>query len=81
MIESGVERVTDGVHTEPFLSKGQTYRLNVVCVGTRSAQLEFAILARRLKSPPLRTTRPAHATAIRRLEVKARGDAAEGRAA
>ncbi|MGV9454735.1 hypothetical protein [Streptomyces sp. NPDC003635] len=41
LVESGVERVTDGVHTEPGLSKGRTYRLNLVCVGSGSAHLEF----------------------------------------
>ncbi|WP_369271903.1 hypothetical protein AB5J55_19390 [Streptomyces sp. R11] len=41
MVEAGVARVTDGVHTEPGLSKGKTYRLNLVCAGSGSAQLEF----------------------------------------
>ncbi|MFH8394636.1 hypothetical protein [Streptomyces sp. NPDC018036] len=41
MVESGVERVTDGIHTEPSLSEGKTYRLNLVCVGRGSAQLTF----------------------------------------
>ncbi|MFD7279196.1 hypothetical protein ACFV80_19675 [Streptomyces sp. NPDC059862] len=41
LVEAGVERVTDGIHSEPGLSKGKTYRLNVVCAGTGSAQLEF----------------------------------------
>ncbi|MFD7407344.1 hypothetical protein ACFV7R_32810 [Streptomyces sp. NPDC059866] len=41
LVEAGVERVTDGIHTEPGLSKGKTYRLNVVCAGSGSAQLEF----------------------------------------
>lgn len=41
LVEAGVERVSDGIHTEPGLSKGKTYRLNLVCVGSGSAQLEF----------------------------------------
>lgn len=41
MVESGAERVTDGVHTEPSLSKGRTYKLNVVCVGSGSAHVTF----------------------------------------
>ncbi|WP_250399488.1 hypothetical protein [Streptomyces cellostaticus] len=41
LVEAGVERVTDGIHTEPGLSKGKTYRLNLVCAGSGSAQLEF----------------------------------------
>ncbi|MGV9344437.1 hypothetical protein ACWDSD_06415 [Streptomyces spiralis] len=39
MIEAGAERVTDGIHTEPTLSQGKTYKLNLVCVGSGSAQL------------------------------------------
>lgn len=38
---SGTERVTDGVHTETILSKGKSYKLNLVCIGTGSAQLSF----------------------------------------
>ncbi|MFJ8946344.1 hypothetical protein ACIRG4_24460 [Streptomyces sp. NPDC102395] len=39
LVEAGAERVTDGIHTEPSLSEGKTYRLNLVCVGSGSAQL------------------------------------------
>ncbi|MGW5047669.1 hypothetical protein [Streptomyces griseoluteus] len=39
MVEAGTERVTDGIHTEPTLSRGKTYSLNVVCAGSGSAQL------------------------------------------
>ncbi|MFD6554450.1 hypothetical protein [Streptomyces sp. NPDC058398] len=41
MVEAGVERVNDGIHTEPTLSEGKTYRLNLVCFGSGSAQLTF----------------------------------------
>lgn len=41
LVEAGVERVTDGIHTEPGLSKGKTYRLKLVCAGSGSAELEF----------------------------------------
>jgi hypothetical protein len=41
LFEAGVERVTDGVHTEPGLSKGKIYRLNLICAGSGSAELEF----------------------------------------
>ncbi|MFJ3224285.1 hypothetical protein ACIPJS_13065 [Streptomyces sp. NPDC086783] len=34
--------MTDGVHTEPGLSVGKTYRLNVVCVGSGSARMAFS---------------------------------------
>jgi hypothetical protein len=42
MVEAGAERVTDGIHTEPTLSQGKTYKLNLVCVGSGSAQLTLA---------------------------------------
>ncbi|MGX4691149.1 hypothetical protein [Streptomyces sp. JNUCC 63] len=41
LVEAGAERVTDGIHIEPHLDKGKTYRLNLVCVGSGSARLEF----------------------------------------
>ncbi|MGW3914469.1 hypothetical protein ACWEBX_23520 [Streptomyces sp. NPDC005070] len=41
LVEAGVERVSDGIHTEPTLGEGKTYRLNVVCFGRGSAQLTF----------------------------------------
>ncbi|RSO10019.1 hypothetical protein DMH26_00280 [Streptomyces sp. WAC 05379] len=41
-MEAGAERVTDGIHTEPTLSKGKTYKLNLMCVGSGSGQLSFA---------------------------------------
>ena len=39
--EAGAERLSDGIHTEPTLRKGQTYRLNLACAGTGSARVEF----------------------------------------
>jgi hypothetical protein len=41
MVEAGSERVIDGIHTEPSLSEGRTYRLNLVCVGNGSVRLTF----------------------------------------
>ncbi|MFE4697536.1 hypothetical protein ACFRIC_10660 [Streptomyces sp. NPDC056738] len=41
MVEAGVERVGDGIHTEPSLSEGRTYRLSLVCFGGGSARLAF----------------------------------------
>ena len=41
LVEAGVERVADGVHTEPGLSEGKTYRLHLVCAGSGSARLRF----------------------------------------
>ncbi|MET7981582.1 MULTISPECIES: hypothetical protein [unclassified Streptomyces] len=41
MVEAGVERVNDGIHTEPTLREGRTYRLNLVCTGSGSARLTF----------------------------------------
>ncbi|WP_280876129.1 hypothetical protein [Streptomyces pseudovenezuelae] len=41
MVASGVERVSDGLHTEPGLTKGTQYRLTVVCVGSGTADIRF----------------------------------------
>ncbi|MEU3341356.1 hypothetical protein [Streptomyces sp. NPDC006668] len=41
MIEAGAERVADGIHTEPTLSQGKTYKLNLVCIGSGNARLTF----------------------------------------
>ncbi|MEU6595084.1 hypothetical protein ABZ923_38805 [Streptomyces sp. NPDC046881] len=41
MVESGAERLTDGIHTEPSLQPGNTYELQLVCVGHGTAQLSF----------------------------------------
>nr|WBO79013.1 hypothetical protein SBE_002684 [Streptomyces sp. SBE_14.2] len=40
-VEAGAERLSDGIHTEPTLRKGKTYRLNLACAGTGSARVEF----------------------------------------
>ncbi|MEU1307248.1 MULTISPECIES: hypothetical protein [Streptomyces] len=42
MVEAGAERVSDGIHTEPTLSTGKTYRLNLICFGSGSARLTVA---------------------------------------
>ncbi|MFJ2171004.1 hypothetical protein [Streptomyces griseofuscus] len=39
MVESGVERVSDGVHTQPGLTHGAAYKLTVVCIGKGAAEL------------------------------------------
>ncbi|MCH5677651.1 hypothetical protein [Streptomyces gilvus] len=41
MVEAGAERMTDGIHTEPTLSQGKTYKLNLVCIGSGNARLTF----------------------------------------
>jgi hypothetical protein len=41
LVEAGVEKVADGVHTEPHLEDGKPYRITLVCVGQGSAQLAF----------------------------------------
>lgn len=33
--------MTDGIHTEPTLTEGKSYRLNLICVGTGSARVKF----------------------------------------
>jgi hypothetical protein len=41
MVESGVERVSDGIHTQPDLPKGRSYKLAVVCAGEGKAKIVF----------------------------------------
>lgn len=41
MVESGVERVSDGIHSRPTLTPGTTYKLTVVCAGSGTAEIEF----------------------------------------
>ncbi|MFS4109804.1 hypothetical protein [Streptomyces sp. PD-S100-1] len=33
--------MTDGIHSEPTLSKGKTYRLSLACAGRGDARLTF----------------------------------------
>ncbi|OIK24140.1 hypothetical protein VT52_029075 [Streptomyces malaysiense] len=42
MVESGVERVSDGVHTRPDLAQGTDYKLTVVCAGKGAAEIVVA---------------------------------------
>ncbi|QHC33446.1 hypothetical protein GR129_14895 [Streptomyces sp. HF10] len=42
MVESGVERVSDGVHTRPGLARGTAYKLTVVCAGKGAAEIVVA---------------------------------------
>ncbi|MFI7414574.1 hypothetical protein ACIBU0_38625 [Streptomyces sp. NPDC049627] len=51
MVESGVERVSDGIHTRPTLSPGASYKLIVVCAGTGAAEIEFTPADAGPKSP------------------------------
>jgi hypothetical protein len=41
MVESGVERVSDGVHTQPDLAEGVTYKVSVVCAGKGDTEIVF----------------------------------------
>jgi hypothetical protein len=41
MVESGIERVSEGIHTEPGLTPGTTYRLTLVCDGSGVADVVF----------------------------------------
>jgi hypothetical protein len=41
MVESGVERVSDGIHTQPALPEGRSYKLTVVCAGEGKAKIVF----------------------------------------
>ncbi|MFJ9832223.1 hypothetical protein ACIRU2_12625 [Streptomyces sp. NPDC101169] len=40
-VEAGAERVTDGVHSEPTLTRGRTYRISLACAGRGAAELTF----------------------------------------
>ncbi|MFB0620010.1 hypothetical protein [Streptomyces sp. AGS-58] len=40
-VEAGAERVIDGIHSEPTLSKGKTYRISLACAGKGNARLTF----------------------------------------
>ncbi|GAA3795798.1 hypothetical protein GCM10022403_032130 [Streptomyces coacervatus] len=48
---SGLERVSDGLHTDAGLSPGTAYRLTVVCAGTGTAAIEFAPAGAAAKKP------------------------------
>ncbi|MFM9457635.1 hypothetical protein [Streptomyces europaeiscabiei] len=41
MVESGVERVSDGAHTQPGLAEDVTYEVAVVCAGKGDAEIVF----------------------------------------
>ena len=41
LVESGAERVSEGIHTEPTLSAGEAYRIGIACAGSGSARLRF----------------------------------------
>ncbi|WP_328628986.1 hypothetical protein OHA88_39015 [Streptomyces sp. NBC_00353] len=45
-IEAGLERVSDGFHTEPELARGRSYRLSVACAGKGKIVLSIALKAR-----------------------------------
>ncbi|MEE1807053.1 hypothetical protein [Streptomyces sp. BE133] len=42
-VESGLERVGDGLHTEPELARGRTYELAVACAGKGKITLSIAL--------------------------------------
>ncbi|MET7456581.1 DUF6023 family protein [Streptomyces sp. NPDC005574] len=39
MVESGVERVSDGIHSRPGLTRGVAYEVTVVCAGTGTVRM------------------------------------------
>ncbi|MEW2396454.1 hypothetical protein [Streptomyces sp. NPDC046862] len=41
LAESGAERLTNGIHTEPSLQAGKNFELKLVCVGHGTAHLSF----------------------------------------
>ncbi|MFF9507442.1 hypothetical protein ACF1BU_13435 [Streptomyces sp. NPDC014724] len=42
-VEAGLERVSDGVHTEPELTRGRSYELAVACAGKGRITLSIAL--------------------------------------
>ncbi|MFH8340069.1 hypothetical protein [Streptomyces sp. AM6-12] len=42
MVEAGVERASDGVHTRSDLARGVAYKLTVVCAGKGAAEIVVA---------------------------------------
>ncbi|WP_344403291.1 hypothetical protein [Streptomyces longisporus] len=50
-VASGLERVSDGLHTDPGLSAGTAYRLTVVCAGTGTVAIEFAPAGAAVRKP------------------------------
>ncbi|MDX2729881.1 hypothetical protein [Streptomyces sp. PA03-2a] len=42
-VEAGLERVSDGFHTVPVLTRGRSYRLSVVCAGKGKSILSMAL--------------------------------------
>ncbi|MEU0033604.1 MULTISPECIES: hypothetical protein [unclassified Streptomyces] len=51
MVESGTERVSDGVHTRPDVAEGAAYELTVVCAGKGDAEIEFTPAGAGSKKP------------------------------
>ncbi|MGJ5827205.1 hypothetical protein [Streptomyces ossamyceticus] len=51
MVESGVERVSEGVHTQPDLAEGATYKVSVVCAGKGDAEIVFTPTVAASKKP------------------------------
>ncbi|WP_413752427.1 hypothetical protein NRF20_09825 [Streptomyces sp. R-74717] len=42
-VEAGLERVSDGLHTEPELMRGRSYKLAVACAGKGEITLSIAL--------------------------------------
>ncbi|MFG2496716.1 hypothetical protein ACGFSB_00620 [Streptomyces sp. NPDC048441] len=42
-VESGLERVSDGIHTDSVLSKGSSYELSVACAGRGKVSLSVGL--------------------------------------
>lgn len=42
-LESGLERLSDGIHRESLLTRGKSYQLSVACAGSGQARLSVQI--------------------------------------
>ncbi|MGW3954098.1 hypothetical protein ACWEKM_24965 [Streptomyces sp. NPDC004752] len=73
MFAAGVERVSDGIHTEPTLSKGKTYRLNLVCFGSGSARLTVTPESRETPVPCDQSLTQQRITADKQVRIDVNG--------
>ncbi|MFF1969484.1 hypothetical protein ACFVW5_38800 [Streptomyces sp. NPDC058232] len=59
-VEAGLERVSDGFHSVPDLTRGHSYKLSVVCVGKGRISLSIAV------KNPVRQTLDCDGVTVRR---------------
>ncbi|MFJ6085460.1 hypothetical protein ACIQI8_29120 [Streptomyces sp. NPDC092369] len=80
MVESGIERVAEGIHSEPDLTPGATYRITLICDGTGVADVNFTPKSTPAPKPvvcdgAMSAQRFTAATASLRIDVQGRSGA------